>query len=80
MRSAEFRKWPRSPHQPKVVSLLANIGCGQKMPSLGACPDRTAPPLGAGREAMIDLAVILWLASALPVAMLIGYCALGEEL
>jgi hypothetical protein len=29
---------------------------------------------------MIDLAVILWLASALPVAMLIGYCALGEEL
>ena len=50
------------------------------MPSLGLCPDRTAPPLGAGREAMIDLAVILWLASALPVAMLIGYCALGEEL
>jgi hypothetical protein len=28
---------------------------------------------------MIDLAVILWLVSALPVAMLIGHCTLGEE-
>jgi hypothetical protein len=31
-------------------------------------------------EAMIDLALIIWLACALPVSMLIGYCALGEEL
>jgi hypothetical protein len=34
---------------------------------------------GAGKQAMIDLAVILWLVSALPVAMLIGHCTLGEE-
>jgi hypothetical protein len=31
-------------------------------------------------DAMIDLAVIIWLACALPIAMLIGFCALGEEL
>jgi hypothetical protein len=29
---------------------------------------------------MIDLAVIIWLACALPLSVLIGRCALGEEL
>ena len=30
---------------------------------------------------MIDLAlIIIWLAGALPLAMLIGYCALGDGL
>jgi hypothetical protein len=28
---------------------------------------------------MINLALIIWVASALPIAVLIGYCALGEE-
>jgi hypothetical protein len=28
---------------------------------------------------MIDLALIIWLACALPIAVLTGYCALGEE-
>jgi hypothetical protein len=29
---------------------------------------------------MVDLALIIWLACALPIAMLIGYCTLSEEL
>jgi hypothetical protein len=29
---------------------------------------------------VLALGLVLWLACALPVAMLIGYCALGEEL
>jgi hypothetical protein len=28
---------------------------------------------------MVALIVIIWLAGATPLAMLIGYCALGEE-
>jgi hypothetical protein len=28
---------------------------------------------------MVDLIVTIWLASATPLAMLIGHCALGEE-
>jgi len=28
---------------------------------------------------MMALSLILWLACALPVAVVIGYCALGEE-
>jgi len=62
-----------------VMSRLAASGSGQKMPSVGVCPDRTAPPWGQGVEAMIDLALIIWVASALPIAVLTGYCALGEE-
>jgi len=28
---------------------------------------------------MIDLALIIWVASVLPIAVLTDYCALGEE-
>jgi hypothetical protein len=36
---------------------------------------------GQGAEAMIDLALmIIWLACALPIAMLIGHCTLSEAL
>ena len=42
-------------------------------------PDCTAPTSGQGVRAMIDLALIVWLMCAFPVATLVGYCALGEE-
>ena len=32
-----------------------------------------------GPEAILGLGLITWLACALPVSVLIGYCALGEE-
>jgi hypothetical protein len=32
-----------------------------------------------GSEGMLALGLIAWLACAAPVAVLIGYCALGEE-
>jgi hypothetical protein len=31
-----------------------------------------------GPEAILGLGLIMWLACALPVAMLVGHCALGE--
>ena len=36
--------------------------------------------MGGGAQIVLVLYMVLWLACALPVAMLIGYCALGEEL
>jgi hypothetical protein len=33
-----------------------------------------------GPEAILGLGLITWLACALPVAMLVGYCTLSEEL
>ncbi len=49
---------------------------------IGSAYAPTAPRhlWGQGVEAMIDLALIIWLASALPVAVLLGYCTLSEEL
>jgi hypothetical protein len=36
--------------------------------------------MDGGARIVLALGLVLWLACALPVAMLIGYCALGEEL
>jgi hypothetical protein len=36
-------------------------------------------PSNGGREVVIALSLIIWVMCSLPVAMLIGYCALSEE-
>ncbi len=49
---------------------------------IGSAYAPTAPRRlwGQGVEAMIDLVLIIWFACALPIAVLIGYCTLSEEL
>ena len=37
------------------------------------------PLVGGGAQIVLVLGLILWLAVTLPVAVLIGYCALSEE-
>jgi hypothetical protein len=35
--------------------------------------------MGGGTQTVLLLGLLLWLAVTLPLAVLIGYCALGEE-
>ena len=61
------------------IGLLASGGCSQELPRLIPCLDGTAPLFEAGSGSMVELTLIAWLACALPMAVLIGYCVLSEE-
>jgi hypothetical protein len=37
------------------------------------------PSSGGGKKVVIAVSLITWVMCSLPVAMLLGYCALGEE-